>query len=90
MNFGGGLLRCVNFNRDSLPPHVLSLWIIPHQNLFQSQLTLLGFVSLAVLFQGDQLRPRGLPMGIYFNRQFAPPQSISAALGCLAVSLFVS
>jgi hypothetical protein len=61
----------------------VSVWVIPHQNLFQSPLTLLGFVSLAVLFQGDQWRPRGLPMGIYFNRnsrrhnQFQPQLAAS-------------
>jgi hypothetical protein len=57
MSFGCNLPCCVNFGRDYLSPHLVSLWIILRHNQFQSQFTLLRFISAAVIFHSDQFRP---------------------------------
>jgi hypothetical protein len=68
MSSGCDLLNFVNFGRDYHPQHFALIWIILHDNQFLSRSAPLCFVSVAVIFHGDQFRQRLLSMRICFNR----------------------
>jgi hypothetical protein len=68
MNGGCDWLRAASFGRDYLPPHFVSIWIIPHHSHIRSRLTPLGLVSVTVPFHDTQFHLRVWSVGIYLNR----------------------
>jgi hypothetical protein len=75
MNSGSDLFPSLKFDRDCLPPHFISVWIVSHHNQFQSRLSSLRLVFIAALFRGDEFRPR-----------FSSSESVSSGMNATGVN----
>jgi hypothetical protein len=84
MNFENDLTRSVNCDRDFVPLHFVSVWIISHHDHFQWLLAALRFDFVAVIFQVDQMAD----LDIRFLRQITRAASIYLQMWFTLCNLF--